>query len=237
MVDRLKSDFIANVSHELRTPLTSIKGYADLMMMGASGEMSEQQIQFMRVIRENTRRLNILVNDLLDISHIDAGQLALSFEPLDLIELAEKMLVDFRKRSKEVEKPMLFSLESPPSLPLVKGDLEKVRQVMRSLVSNSFSYTPANGKVIVRLSQKSDVLQVDVIDNGIGISEQNRERIFERFYRGEHPFVLATAGTGLGLAISKILIEMHGGKMWFESKGIPGEGSAFSFTLPMQAKG
>ncbi len=233
MVDRLKSDFIANVSHELRTPLTSIKGYADLMLMGASGELSEHQSQFMRVIRENTRRLNILVNDLLDISHIDAGQLALSFKPVDLVQISEAVLHDIRKRSEQEDKPMQFELVSPEQPIQVSGDPEKIRQVLMNMVSNGYHYTPANGKVIIRLQQNDREAQVDVIDNGIGISEANRERIFNRFFRGDHPFVLATAGTGLGLAISKILIEMHGGRIWFNSSGIDGEGSVFSFTLPL----
>ncbi len=233
MVDRLKSDFIANVSHELRTPLTSIKGYADLMLMGASGELSEQQSQFMRVIRENTRRLNILVNDLLDISHIDAGQLALSFKPVDMVHLSEEILHDIRKRSEQEEKPMNFELVAPRQPIKVSGDPDKIRQVLMNMVSNGYHYTPANGRVVIRLQQNGQEAQVDVIDNGIGISEANRDRIFQRFYRGDHPFVLATAGTGLGLAISKILVEMHGGRIWFESSGIDGEGSTFSFALPL----
>jgi signal transduction histidine kinase len=187
----------------------------------------------MGVIRENTRRLNILVNDLLDISHIDAGQLALTLKPLDLLELSQVILHDIRNRAKNEGKPIEFVLEAPKTLPMVNADEEKIRQVIMNLISNAFHYTPEGGRVCIRLKQNGHKVQVDVEDNGIGISEENRERIFERFYRGDHPFVLATAGTGLGLAISKILVEVHGGRIWFESSGIPGEGSVFSLTLPI----
>ena len=236
MEDRIKSIFLSNVSHELRTPLTSIKGYADLMLMGASGEMSAQQVHFMRIIRENTQRLNNLVNDLLEISHIDAEQLTLSCAPLNLSELAEEILASTHRRSIDQNKPMQLSLQAPENLPHVWGDHERVRQVLMSLVSNSFAYTPANGSVTLRLCDDTTHVQVDVIDSGIGIALDAHEQVFDRFYRGDHPLVQETAGSGLGLAISRALVELHGGEMWFESQGIPGEGCVFSFTLPKIAK-
>jgi PAS domain S-box-containing protein len=232
-VDRLKSEFVANVSHELRTPMTSIKGYVEIMLMGAAGEMSQQQHHFLQIVKSNTERLSVLVNDLLDISRIEAGRVSLNLVPLDIREIAEDVISDIQRRSREENKPMTFLLESQPGLPFAQGDMERIRQVLGNLVSNGYNYTPENGCVTVFMKEVGREIQVDVRDNGIGIDEESRKRIFERFYRGEDPLVLATAGTGLGLAIAKTLIEMHHGRIWFESSGVGGEGSVFSFTLPV----
>lgn len=232
-VERLKSEFISNVSHELRTPLTSIKGYTDILLMGAGGELTDKQIHFIEILRENAERLNMLVNDLLDVSRIQAGKVMLEWQPLDLRLLAEEILEEMRQRSKESNKPMNFSLEAASALPLARGDRERTLQILRSLVSNGFNYTPANGQVTVRLSARGNEVQVDVIDNGVGIPPKDHGRIFDRFYRGENSLVMATPGAGLGLALSKILVEMQEGRIWFSSTGVPGEGSTFSFTLPV----
>ncbi len=232
-VDRLKSEFVANVSHELRTPMTSIKGYVDIMLMGASGELNGQQVHFLQIVKSNTERLSVLVNDLLDISRIEAGRVSLNFQSLDLREIAEDVIADLQRRSREENKPMDFTLKVQPSLPFAAGDLERVRQVLGNLVSNGYNYTPENGCVTIHIHQVENEMQIDVADNGIGIDEEGRRRLFERFYRGEDPLVLATAGTGLGLAIAKTLVEMHHGRIWYESSGVRGEGSVFSFTLPV----
>ena len=128
---------------------------------------------------------------------------------------------------------MSFLLEPQPGLPFAQGDMERVRQVMGNLVSNGYNYTPENGCVTVYIKEVGKEIQIDVRDTGIGIDQEAQHRIFERFYRGEDPLVLATAGTGLGLAIAKTLVEMHHGRIWFESSGVRGEGSTFSFTLPV----
>lgn len=237
-VDRLKTEFIANVSHELRTPMTSIKGYVEIMLMGAAGQITDQQRRFLEIVKSNTERLTVLVNDLLDVSRIETGRVALNLQPLDLRPLVEEVVEDIQRRSREENKPMNITLEVPHDLPKVNGDMERVRQIMAHLVSNSYSYTPAGGQITVRLHDKVDEVQIDVADNGIGIPKDQQHRIFDRFFRGSDPLVLATAGNGLGLALSKTLVEMHHGKIWFESEGEPGKGSVFSFTLPIYiAKG
>ena len=232
-VDRLKSEFVANVSHELRTPMTSIKGYVEIMLMGAAGNLSDQQKHFLQIVKSNTERLSVLVNDLLDISRIEAGRVSLNLVPLDIREVAEDVISDIQRRSREENKPMTFLLEPQPGLPFAQGDLERVRQVLGNLVSNAYNYTPENGCVTVFVKEVGKEIQIDVRDNGIGIDIEAKHRIFERFYRGEDPLVLATAGTGLGLAIAKTLVEMHHGRIWFESSGVRDEGSIFSFTLPV----
>lgn len=128
---------------------------------------------------------------------------------------------------------MELVLDANPELPNALGDLERVRQVLGNLVNNSYNYTHENGRITISICAVGKEIQVDVCDNGIGIPWDVRHRIFERFYRGEDPLVLATAGTGLGLAIARTLVEMHHGRIWFESDGIEGGGSTFSFTLPV----
>jgi signal transduction histidine kinase len=233
-VDRLKSEFVATVSHELRTPMTAIKGYVDILIMGAAGALNENQIHFLDIVGNNIERLNILVNDLLDISRIESGRVTLSRQPIDLREVAEDVIAEVLRRSQEESKPMALSLDAPKHLPKVMGDTERVRQIIGNLVDNAYNYTPENGTIRVGIHAEDGEVQVDVQDNGVGIVLEDQARIFERFYRGEHPLVLSTPGTGLGLPIVRQLVEMHNGRIWMKSTGVPGEGSTFSFTLPLQ---
>jgi PAS domain S-box-containing protein len=236
-VDRLKSEFVATVSHELRTPMTSIKGYVEILMMGAAGALNENQLHFLDIVKNNTERLNILVNDLLDVSRIEAGRVTLSIQAVDLREVAEDVISDVLRRSQEENRPMAVSVHAPQDLPRVNGDLERVRQILGNLVDNAYNYTPENGAITVEMKANGKEIQVNVSDTGVGIKPEDQARIFERFYRGEHPLVLATPGTGLGLSIVRQLVDMHRGRIWVTSKGIPGEGSTFSFTLPVYNSG
>jgi GAF domain-containing protein/nitrogen-specific signal transduction histidine kinase len=237
-VDRLKSEFVATVSHELRTPMTSIRGYVDVLLMGAAGAVNENQVHFLNIVKNNTERLNILVNDLLDVSRIESGRVTLSPQALDLREIAEDVIGDILRRSQEENRPMALSLDAPKKLPHVYGDIERVRQILGNLVDNAYHYTPENGTITVRIHSLNGghEVQVDVADNGVGIPLDDQNRVFERFYRGEHPLVLATPGTGLGLSIVKQIVEMHKGRIWMKSTGVPGDGSIFSFTLPVYEK-
>ena len=196
-VDRLKSEFVATVSHELRTPMTSIRGYTDVLLMGAAGVLNDNQAHFLKIVKNNTERLNILVNDLLDISRIEAGRVTLSPQAVDLREVAEEVIEDVLRRSQEENKPMALSLDAPKRLPRVFGDVERVRQILDNLVDNAYHYTPENGTIIVQIhplngTQDAHEVQVDIKDNGVGIPLEDQNRVFERFYRGEHPLVLAT---------------------------------------------
>jgi signal transduction histidine kinase len=237
-VDRLKSEFVATVSHELRTPMTSIRGYVDVLLMGAAGALNENQAHFLKIVKSNTERLNILVNDLLDISRLESGRVTLSPQALDLREVAEDIIGDVLRRSQEENKPVALSLDAPKKLPPVIGDSERVRQILGNLVDNAYHYTPENGTITVHIHKPNGAheVQVDVKDTGVGISLSDQSRVFDRFYRGEHPLVLATPGTGLGLSIVKELVEMHKGRIWVKSTGVPGEGCTFSFTLPIYEK-
>jgi PAS domain S-box-containing protein len=238
-VERLKSEFVATVSHELRTPMTSIKGYIEMLMMGAAGPITDGQSQFLDTVKRNVDRLNLLVDGLLDISQLEAGKVALAPEALDLEQIAKEALAELERRSAEDQRPMSFSLDAQSSLPRVLGDRDRVRQVLRSLLDNAYHYTAENGLVQVHLHSAAagSEVQMDVADTGIGIAASEQERVFERFYRGEDPLVLATPGAGLGLSMAKQLVEMHRGRIWVRSDGIPGRGSTFSVSLPAAVEG
>jgi len=234
-VDRLKSEFVATVSHELRTPMTSIRGYVDILLMGAAGALTEEQTHFLDIIRSNTERLNILVTDLLDVSRLESGRITLEPTPLALKGLTEDVIANVRQRAERDEKAMDLKLQFEPNLPKVYADADRLRQIINNLVENAYYYTPEKGQIIVSIhaTKENDEVQVNVKDTGVGISKKDQDQVFERFYRGEDPLVLATPGTGLGLPIVKQLVEMHKGKIWVESSGKSGEGSTFSFTLPV----
>jgi signal transduction histidine kinase len=232
-VDRLKSEFVATVSHELRTPMTSIKGYVDILLMGVAGQLSDQQLRFLQVVQQNTERLTILVNDLLDLSRIEAGQVSLSMGSIDLPDLIEEVMEEIDRLTVAENKSMQFTLDLSPDLPLINGDAERIRQILINLLGNAFHYTPSNGNVKLSALLVGEEVQVDIKDNGVGIPPKEQERIFDRFYRGENHMVIATAGTGLGLSIVAKLINMHHGRIWVQSSGIEGQGSTFSFTLPV----
>lgn len=231
-VDRLKTEFVSTVSHELRTPMTSIKGYADLMLMGAAGQLTSPQLKYMEVIKNNANRLHMLVNDLLDISRIETGKTELELRPLDMSQLVEQIVSGhLNGRLQHEAKQLTIHTHVEPSLPLVNADHQRVTQIVTNLVDNAINYTPDGGEIHITLSAKNGNLVTSVRDTGIGITKENLEKIFDRFYRAEDEFVQKVSGTGLGLAIVRSLIEMHDGTISVESS--PGAGSTFKFNLPI----
>jgi signal transduction histidine kinase len=187
----------------------------------------------LEIVRNNSERLAVLVNDLLDISRIEAGRVTLSMQPLNMELIIAQAMEAFIARSESEHKPMSIEMRVKTGLPPAQGDLERTLQILDNLLENAYYYTPPNGEVLVWADLVENEIQIDIQDNGIGIPPDAQPRVFERFYRGENPFVLATSGTGLGLSIVEHLVQMHQGHIWFESSGIPGEGSKFSFTLPV----
>ncbi|OGO22497.1 MAG: hypothetical protein A2Y54_00425 [Chloroflexi bacterium RBG_16_51_16] len=232
-VDKMKSEFVSTVSHELRTPMTSIKGYVDLLQMGAAGALNDNQEHFVDIVSNNINRLNMLLDELLDISRFEAGHVIITPAAVDLVHLAEEAVIKIKQRSEKENKPMTIKLAIEEDLPQIIGDAQHVRTILNHLLDNAYNYTPENGVISVQIiSGEQDDVQVDIKDNGIGIPTANQEQVFERFWRGDDERVLATPGTGLGLPIVRQLVEMHKGKIWLKSLGVPGEGSVFSFTLP-----
>lgn len=234
-IDRLKSEFVATVSHELRTPMTSIKGYADLLLLGAAGEMSEAQQRFLQTIKQNADRLSILVNDLLEVSRIDQGQMPLRFTPVDVNEVIQTVCSHLSGRIRDANKPLDIRVEVAEKLPLIYADFDKIVQVLQNIADNAFNYTFADGIITVgaHLNEEEQAVVLTIQDNGIGIPENIRPRIFERFFRGDEysEVVMDTPGTGLGLAIVKELVNMHKGDIWFESE--LGVGTTFFIKIPI----
>ncbi|MCA9959726.1 MAG: GAF domain-containing protein, partial [Anaerolineales bacterium] len=231
-LDRLKSEFVSTVSHELRTPMTSIKGYVDLMLMGAAGKMSDAQTRYLQVIKNNAERLHMLVNDLLDISRIETGKTTLDLRPVDIAQLVEQVVeAHLRGRIQHENKPITVITDTPSNLPLVNIDHARVTQVLTNLLDNAFNYTPPDGEIRVTARENGNYVFISVSDTGIGISKEDQTKIFDRFYRAEHEVVQKVSGTGLGLAIVRSLVEMHNGQLTVESA--PGSGSTFTFNLPI----
>jgi len=237
-VDRLKSEFVATVSHELRTPMTSIKGYADLLLLGAAGDISDQQQHFLETIKQNADRLSILVNDLLDISRIDQGRMELRFTLVDIKGVLEMVAEHVQGRSEDEKRPMNVVVELPgDESRAVWGDYDKVARIVTNLADNAFSYTPDSGTITLGASfdAESGHAIVTVTDTGIGIPADVADRVFDRFVRGDESqeLVMDTPGTGLGLSIVRELVEMHNGRIWFDSE--VGVGTTFYVVLPARA--
>ena len=226
--DIAKTEFVSTVSHELRTPLTSIKGYTDLLLAGAIDPLTERQAQFMSIIRNNADRLTALINDLLDISRIESGRIKLEIQPLQIQDVVQEVVESLRAQIEA--KGLALRVKVPENLPYVQGDRDRLTQVLNNLVSNAYRYT-LKGEVAITLSQMPGALRVDVSDTGIGIAPQDQSKIWDRFFRADHPVVEDTGGTGLGLSIVRMFVEMHGGRIWVDSE--PGKGSAFTFILPI----
>jgi PAS domain S-box-containing protein len=234
-IDRLKSEFVATVSHELRTPLTAIRGYVEILMLDAMGPLNEDQRRFLTIVKDNSDRLELLVSDLLDISRMESGQIRLNLDVVDLPPLLEEIADSLRERSRKERKPLDIVLEIGLDLPSITADRSRVQEILNNLTDNAFRYTPSGGKIRLRAVSQPEGVEIDVTDSGIGIAAAERERIFERFYRGEDPAVMAVPGTGLGLPITRRLVEMHGGSIEVESAGVPGRGSTFRVRLPRDA--
>lgn len=229
IISKRKSDFISAVSHELRTPLTSIKGYASIIMAGKLGKLPEDVILRLDKINHHSDELTHLVNDLLDISRIESGRVVMKTEPLDLTEIIPNISDLFAVQFKE--KQIEFSANIDKAANTIIADLSQIKRVFINLIGNAIKFIPAKDATIkISSCPLNTFIQIDVTDNGCGIPEEAKEKIFEEFYRVDNPVNEQVKGTGLGLSLVKHIIEAHGGKIWVTGK--PGAGSTFSFTLP-----
>ena len=228
-VERFKNEFISTVSHELRTPMTSIKGYTDLLFLGMAGGLTDKQLSFLQIIKSNADRLTALVNDILDISRMETGRIRLTIESLDMVQLIDGVVSSFREQYRDKGLKMVW--QGPAGLPEVRGDATRVSQVLSNLLANAWRYTEEGGQVTVTVRPADEFVQVDIADTGIGIPAEDLERIFDRFFRVDHPIVQEAGGSGLGLSIARMFVEMLGGRIWVQSE--EGIGSTFRFTLPL----
>ncbi|OGG52536.1 MAG: hypothetical protein A3F84_25450 [Candidatus Handelsmanbacteria bacterium RIFCSPLOWO2_12_FULL_64_10] len=226
-VDRLKSDFVSNVSHDLRTPLTSIKGSVDNLLDGIGGALNDRHIRYLKRIRSNTDRLSRLIDDLLDMSRIEAGRLRVAPVKVLVGEIGRDVLEGVRPMA--LEKRIGLYLRGGEEGALAYADPDRVYQVLMNLVSNAIKFTPPEGRVEVEVVPNGEMVSVGVRDTGQGIPAEELETVFDKFYQVGGASV-ARQGAGLGLSIAKHLVELHGGRIWAESE--VGVGSTFWFTLP-----
>lgn len=245
--NRAKSDFLANMSHELRTPLNSIIGFSELMATEPDSVLTDAHHEKLKYILDSAWHLMSLINDILDLSKIEAGKMSVDLKDVDLAELISESLVMIREKAGQ--KGITLTEYISPDLGLVKIDERKIKQILVNLLSNAVKFTPRGGRVDV-LASLTDIeelkrhstefavietaqryVKISVIDTGIGIDFEEREKVFQPFHQIDSSFTRQYAGTGLGLNLCKQLVELHGGVIWLNS--IPGEGSEFSFILPI----
>jgi len=226
-----KSQFLANMSHELRTPLNAILGYTELMADGAYGEPSEKMLGILKRLEANGKHLLGLINDVLDLSKIEAGQLVLELSEYCVQDIAQTVRSTLEPLA--ADKKLAFKLELAPDLPPGHGDGRRLTQVLINLVGNAIKFTDA-GEVAIKAEANNGSFHVSVRDTGPGISTSDQAKLFQEFQQADNAITRKKGGTGLGLAISKRIIEMHGGRIWVESE--PGQGSTFAFTLPVKVE-
>ena len=234
-LENIRKDFVANVSHELRTPLTSIKGYVEALLDGGKDDPATS-VRFLDIILKQSDRLNLILEDLLQLSKIESGQVQFKQEPLHLGSVVERTIAMIKPLADK--KQHRLSAQIAPNLPLITGDEERLVQVLANLLDNAIKYTPEGGQITVATRRmplaQADVrrnsVELTVTDTGIGIPEQDRPRVFERFYRVDKARSRELGGTGLGLAIVRHIVEGHGGQIWVEGN-VP-TGSRFVVRLP-----
>ena len=229
--DQVKSDFVSSVSHELRTPLASILGYLEILSSGEVGDLTELQSEFLDIIDTNSHRLLTLIDDLLTLSGLENGKLAMRFDAFDLSELVYGGVQ--AERPALAERGLEIDLQLPGTPVQVTADTHRLGQVVDNLLANAIKFTPDGGRISVRLTEADGLAELVVEDSGIGISEDDLERLFERFFRARSATEQAIPGTGLGLAISKGIVEAHGGAIAVTSE--LGRGSTFTVLLPTSA--
>lgn len=228
-LNRLKDDFISTVSHELKTPLTTIKGFASVLASEAAGPLEDQQKKFLGIIHAAVERLQALIHQLLDVSKLEAGGVRMVFKSVSLSQIIRKCLQG--NSLQMAQKRVGLKASIPAGLPQVRADASWMSQVLDNLLTNAIKFTPGGGRIGISVLDKGQYVLVSVEDSGIGIPAEEKNRIFDKFYRVPAHAEMNQPGTGLGLAIAKSVVEQHGGKIWVDSE--PGKGSRFSFVLPV----
>jgi signal transduction histidine kinase len=226
---RHKSEFLANMSHELRTPLNAIIGFSEVLSEGMFGEINEKQTEYLKDILEAGQHLLSLINDILDLSKIEAGRMELEATDFDLPSAIENAVILVRERAGR--RGITLGREIDERLGTIRTDERKVKQVLLNLLSNALKFTTEGGRIDVRADVHEDLAEISVTDIGVGIAPEDQEAVFEEF-RQVGTAAKKVEGTGLGLALSRKFIELHGGKIWVKSQ--VGVGSTFTFTLPLR---
>lgn len=230
-IERMKTEFVSLAAHQMRTPLSSIKWSLQMMLDGDMGEMTVQQKESISRMRESNERLIVLINDLLNVTRIEAGRYLYQPSFVQIEDLIEAQ-IDMYKGDAERRGVSLTFVRPKTKCPKALVDAEKMGIVIQNLVDNALHYTPKGGEVTVSVTHDTKELQVQVADTGLGIPKKEQAKIFERFFRASNVRAVHTEGSGLGLYITKHIVEIHGGKIWFES--VESKGTTFIFTLPIK---
>jgi signal transduction histidine kinase len=227
-----KSEFLANMSHELRTPLNAIIGFSEVLIERMFGELNEKQDDYLKDIHSSGKHLLSLINDILDLSKIEAGRMELDVENFDVPSALSNAMTLVRERAQR--HGITLGLQVAPEIGEMRADERKFKQILLNLLTNAVKFTPDGGKVDVRARLADGVLEVAVADTGIGIAKADQDAVFEEFKQVGRHYTNKQEGTGLGLALTKRFVELHGGRLWLDSE--LGYGSTFTFTLPSQAQ-
>ena len=226
-----KSQFLANMSHELRTPLNAILGYTELIIDGIYGETPEKALDVLKRVESNGKHLLGLINDVLDLSKIEAGELKLALDDYSIKDVVHNVFSAVEPLA--TKKNLNLKVDVPPDLPAGRGDERKLTQVLLNLVGNAIKFTDA-GEVAIKVAASNGSLSVAVHDTGPGIAPADQAKLFEEFQQADNSITKAKGGTGLGLAIARRIVEMHGGRLWVDSR--LGDGATFTFTIPAMVK-
>ncbi|MCM8783163.1 MAG: GAF domain-containing sensor histidine kinase [Candidatus Omnitrophica bacterium] len=227
-LNQIKSEFVAAVAHELRTPLTSIKGYASILATGKLGEIAPVQKERLERIDRQSSELAKLINDLLDISRIEAGKVGMDIKEIPLKELLNNVLELINPQIEE--KNIELKLEVQDNINTIFADYDHLRRVFINILGNAIKFTPLKGKIYINIKREDGFIRTDISDTGIGISPEDLPKLFTEFFRADNPINREKKGTGLGLSLCKKIIEAHKGKIWADST--LGKGTTFSFTIP-----
>jgi signal transduction histidine kinase len=229
---RIKSQFLASMSHEFRTPLNAIIGFSEVLEDKTFGELNEKQTKYVGNILNSGRHLLHMINDVLDLSKIEAGKMELEYDEVKIGELVENSLVMVREKCLKHRIDLSHSIQQELTGFAILADERKLKQAIFNLLSNAAKFTPEGGAIKVAASLEADEIKISVADTGIGIKSSDQQRIFGEFEQADTVMGKKQQGTGLGLALTKRLVELHGGRIWAESEG-EGKGSIFIFTVPI----
>jgi signal transduction histidine kinase len=230
-LDELRSSFVSIAAHELRTPLTSVMGYLELLSGGDAGPLSDRQSDYLKTVEEAAQRLLRIINDLLDVTRLEAGRLDLVLRPIDLSALIASVVTEHTPQLEA--KSQHVSLQTPAHLPLALCDAMRAGQIIGNLINNAGKFSPPETTIAVRLAEASEpgYLLVSVTDRGIGIPPEHHAVLFKPFGRAGGAGATGADGIGLGLFIARSLVDLHGGRIWFESR--PDEGTTFYVSFPI----
>jgi PAS domain S-box-containing protein len=230
MIEKMKTEFVSLAAHQIRTPLSMIKWSMSMLKKGDFGKITKKQNDIIEHIYQSNEKLIYLVNDLLDMSHIEEGRYLFKTDFIDLRETLTLVMYNYKDRIKEKEIKVVF--EKPDDFPQISADPEKIKLAVQNLIDNAIKYSSKKGKIIITLKNDEKNIELKVQDSGIGIPKNQQNKIFTEFFRGNNAVKENSSGSGLGLFLTRNIIEAHGGKIWFESE--ENKGTSFYFSLPIK---